>query len=124
MKYSGATDVVVDFLVPARLASRYRASVTAISPLEAELRFAFCPSIFASGVLVSCPAAMLVVVGREVVGARGILWMEPAMKRTVGRFQFESPMAAPDLERVRHLCHIEEETLVEPVLDVVAEHLH
>ena len=110
MNANGAR-VLIDFLVPARLASRYRASVTALSPIEAEISFPFCPSIFGSGVLVSCPATLSLVIGSKVTGARGILWIGQGAKRTTARFQFEKLVGEEDLELWRHACQLDEPKL-------------
>jgi hypothetical protein len=104
VKKNAASDVVIDFLVPARFASRYRAAVTAICTVEAELRFAFCPRLFGTGVLVSCPATLSLVRGPTVIGSRGILWIGQDSERTTARFQFESPLSLSQVELLRHAC--------------------
>src|SRR5882724_2477851 len=107
MNKSGASDVVIDLLVPARFASRYRASVTSISALEAELRFAFCPRLFNSGVLVSCPATLSIVRGPHVIGERGILWIGQDSQRATARFQFERPIPQAQVELIRRACRVD-----------------
>ena len=62
-------DLTVDFLVPACLASRYRARLVAVSASEAELRLSFCPSMFRSGDLTACPAEISLVVAVPSVAA-------------------------------------------------------
>jgi hypothetical protein len=108
MKNGSATrDVLIDLLVPARFASRYRARVTSLSPREADLRFAYCPSLFTSGVLVSCPATLSIARGPNVIGSRGILWIGPDSEHATARFEFEKPMSASDLEVLRRICHLD-----------------
>jgi hypothetical protein len=118
----GASELVVDFLVPARLASRYRARLTALSPLDAEIAFAFPPSIFRSGVLVSCPARICFVRGREVVSTRGILWIDKGSNRATGRLQFEKPMMFRELDVLRQAFALEPPPLAlpEPMLEPAA----
>ena len=108
MKKSGASDVVIDLLVPARFASRYRAAVTAISAVEAELRFAFCPRLFGSGVLVSCPATLSLVRGPTVIASRGILWIGQDSERATARFEFEAPISTTQVEMLRQACQVHE----------------
>ena len=99
-------DVLIDLLVPARFASRYRAIVTALSPSDASLRFAFCPSVFCSGVVVSCPATLSVQRGSTVTGARGILWAGRDSERTTARFEFEQPISSLQIELLRRVCNV------------------
>jgi hypothetical protein len=99
-------DVLIDLLVPARFASRYWAVVTALSPQDASLRFAFCPSVFGSGVVVSCPATLSVHRGLHVTGTRGILWAGRDSQRTTARFEFEQPISSLQTELLRRVCHI------------------
>ena len=103
MKRSGvAAGLVVDFLVPARLASRYRARLTALSPLEAELRLSFCPSIFRSGALTCCPAEISAVFGAAAVRVRGSFRVEGGSSGTTARFRFDPPIALRELEVLQH----------------------
>ena len=103
MNRSGfAAGLVVDFLVPARLASRYRARLTALSPLEAELRLSFCPSIFRSGALTCCPAEISAVFGAAAVRVRGSFHVEGGSSGTTARFRFDPPIALRELEVLQH----------------------
>jgi len=106
MRKSGTSDVVIDLLVPARFASRYRATVTSISALDAEVRFAFCPRLFGSGVLVSCPATLSLVRGPNVLACRGILWIGDDAERTSARFQFEVAISQSQVDLVRRACDV------------------
>jgi len=108
VKKSGPSDVVIDLLVPARFASRYRAAVTAISSVEAELRFAFCPRLFGSGVVLSCPATLSLVRGPNVLASRGILWIGQDSERATARFEFESPISRSQLQMLRQACQVEQ----------------
>ena len=101
MGHIGNHDVLIDLLVPARFASRYRAVVTSLSALDAGLRFAFCPSVFGSGILVSCPATLSIHRGPNVIGARGILWVGKDAARTTARFEFEKPISRAEMEAFR-----------------------
>ena len=77
MKQNGVVGgLLIDFLVPACLASRYRARLTALSPAEAELSLSFCPSIFRSGALTCCPAEISAVFGASAVRVRGSFHLE------------------------------------------------
>jgi len=103
MKRNGiAAGLVVDFLVPARLASRYRARLTALSPVEAELRLSFCPSIFRSGTLACCPAEISAVFGAAAVRVRGSFHVDGGSSGTTARFRFDPPIALRELEVLQH----------------------
>jgi hypothetical protein len=99
-------DLTVDFIVPACLASRYRARLVAVSASEAELRLSFCPSMFRSGELTACPAEISLIVGAAVVRRRGLFEIEGANgnSATMGHFAFEQPVADGDLELLRSAC--------------------
>ena len=99
-------DVLIDLLVPARFASRYWAVVTALSPQDASLRFAFCPSVFGSGVVVSCPATLSLRRGLHVTATRGILWAGRDSERRTARFEFAQPISSLQIELLRRVCHI------------------
>jgi hypothetical protein len=123
---NAVSDLVVDFLVPACLASRYRARLAALSSLEAELRFAFCPSMFRSGTIDSCPAEISLVLGAVVVRLRGSFSVERVARGTIGRLRFVEPAEAADLETLRRACRIDgTERCIEreeaPVLEEAAE---
>jgi hypothetical protein len=99
MKPNGpSASLVIDFLVPACLASRYRARLTALSPFEAELRLSFCPSIFRSGILNCCPAEISVVSRGAWVRARGSFRLDGGSSGTTARFHFEPPITPRDLK--------------------------
>ncbi len=99
MKQKGVTGgLVIDFLVPARLASRYWARLTALSAAEAELSLSFCPSIFRSGVLTCCPAEISAVFGASAVRVRGSFHLEGGSSCTTARFRFDPPITLRDLE--------------------------
>ena len=100
-------DVLIDLLVPARFASRYRATMTGLSPLEADLRFAYCPSLFTSGILVSCAATLSIIRGPSVIGSRGILWIGRDSDRASARFEFEKPISRLQFELFRRTCHVD-----------------
>ena len=99
-------DLTVDFLVPACLASRYRARLVAVSAAEAELRLSFCPSMFRSGELTACPAEISLIVGSAVVRRRGLFEIAGANgnSATIGHFAFEQPVDDGDLELLRGAC--------------------
>jgi hypothetical protein len=103
---NAASDLVVDFLVPACLASRYRARLSSLSPLGAELRFAFCPSIFRSGTVDSCSAEISLVLGAVVVRLRGSFRVEREERGAIGRMRFVEPAEPEDLETLRRACRI------------------
>jgi hypothetical protein len=124
--HHGVSDLVVDFLVPASLASRYRARLASLSPLEAQLRFAFCPSIFRSGIVDSCPAEISLVFGAVVVRLRGSFSVEHEETGTIGRLRFVEPAEPADLETLRRACRIDcdercVEREVQPAPDEAAE---
>lgn len=111
MKQNGsASDIVLDFLVPARLASRYRVRLKALSPLSAELQLAFCPSIFRSGVLVSCPAELSLVLRDDALRLRGIFRVERGANDTTGRLQFSEAVMFRDLELLRRACRLDDDS--------------
>ena len=99
-------DLTVDFLVPACLASRYRARLVAVSASEAELRLSFCPSMFRSGELTVCPAELSLIVGAAIVRRRGLFEIDGANGNnvTIGHFAFEQPVDDGDLELLRSAC--------------------
>jgi hypothetical protein len=103
----GTTELVVDFLVPACVASRYRARLASLSPIEAELRFAFCPSIFRSGAVESCPAEISLALGAIIVRLRGRFSVQREDKTTIGHLRFAEPAEAADLETLRRACQID-----------------
>ncbi len=99
MKQKGVVGgLLIDFLVPACLASRYRARLTALSSAEAELSLSFCPSIFRSGAVTCCPAEISAVFGASAVRVRGSFHLEGGSSCTTARFRFDPPIALRDLE--------------------------
>jgi hypothetical protein len=90
--------LVIDFLVPASLASRYWARLTALSPAEAELSLSFCPSIFRSGARTCCPAEISAVFGASAVRVRGSFHLEGGSSCTTARFRFDPSITLRDLE--------------------------
>jgi hypothetical protein len=119
MKQKGATgELVIDFLVPASLASRYRAQLTALSAAEAELSLSFCPSIFRSGALTCCPAEISAVFGASAVRVRGSFHLEGGSTCTTARFRFDPPIAMRDLQ-ILQLARPEDPDVVPPSDSVV-----
>jgi hypothetical protein len=118
-------DLTVDFLVPACLASRYRARLVAVSPAAAELRLSFCPSMFRSGDLTACPAELSLIIGAAVVRRRGLFEIEGAngCSATTGRFAFEEPVDGGDLELLRSACLVATPLLATPDADTQREDL-
>lgn len=94
-------EAVLDLRVPANLASRYRARVVSVSPLEAMLELPFRPVLFRTGVLDSCPATLTVVVGTLSTCVRGTFRMEDGLDSRSARFDFESPLGLRELELLR-----------------------
>ena len=90
--------LVIDFLVPASLASRYWARLTALSSAEAELSLSFCPSIFRSGARTCCPAEISAVFGASAVRVRGSFHLEGGSSCTTARFRFDPSITLRDLE--------------------------
>jgi len=103
----GTSELVVDFLVPAYLASRYRARLASLSPFGAELRLAFCPSIFRSGAFESCPAEISLALGAIIIRLRGRFSVQRDDKATIGHLRFAEPAEPADLEALRRACRIE-----------------
>lgn len=116
-------DVVVDFLVPARLASRYRARLTALSPIEATLSLRFCPSLFRSGIIACCQAEISLIAGAAAARVRGVFQLESSVDSSAGadrdgrerpvaqarngttaRFRFAETVSPADLELLAKAC--------------------
>lgn len=116
LRQAAVEDLTVDFLVPACLASRYRARLVAVSSAAAELRLSFCPSMFRSGDLTACPAELSLIVGAAVVRRRGLFEIEGAngCSATTGRFAFEEPVDGGDLELLRSACLVAEPLITPP----------
>lgn len=100
-------DLVIDLLVPASVASRYRARLVAASSVEAEIVFYFCPSVFRSGVLESCPASLSVGAALEFVQLGGILRVERTATAARGRVRFSPPASSPEIETLQRLCGVD-----------------
>jgi hypothetical protein len=100
-------DLVLDLLVPARLASRYRARLEALSMSEAELHLTFCPSIFRSGDVASCPAEISLSHGRAAVRLRGSFSIERGPRDIVGHLRFAPAPDAADVEVLRKACALD-----------------
>ena len=92
------SDALLDFLVPANLASRYRARITGVSALEAELRLPFRPALFRKGPERTCAAEMTLVVHQHVVRVKGTFCAEDPDAPTFARFRFSHPLSPRDLE--------------------------
>jgi hypothetical protein len=99
-------NLTVDFLVPACLASRYRARLVTVSAAEAELQLSFCPKMFRTGELTACPAEISLIVGAVVVRRKGLFEIEGAdgASGTTGHFAFEEPVDGGDLDLLRGAC--------------------
>lgn len=100
-------DLLIDFLVPASVASRYRARLVSLEALEAEVAFRYCPSVFRSGVLHSCPASLSLAAGPVIVRLSGILRVERGSSEVRGRLRFGSPAAPGDLDLLIRLCGLD-----------------
>src|SRR5215471_3831938 len=104
MRQKGMTGgLVIDFLVPASLASRYWARLTALSPAEAELSLSFCPSIFRSGARTCCPAEISAVFGASAVRVRGSFHLEGGSSSRTARFRFDPSITVRDLELLQQV---------------------
>ncbi len=103
-------NLTVDFLVPACLASRYRARLVTVSASEAELQLSFCPKMFRSGELTACPAEISLIVGVVVVRRRGLFEIEggDGASCTTGHFAFQEPVDGGDLDLLRGACVVAE----------------
>jgi hypothetical protein len=127
MSRRGAIEnLTVDFLVPARLASRYRARLVAVSAGAAELQLSFCPKMFRSGELTACPAEISLIVGASVVRRRGLFEIEGAdgSSGTTGHFAFEEPIEGGDLDLLRGACLAAESEVAPQYAETTSEPLH
>ena len=100
------SDLVIDLLLPASFASRYRARLTSLSRLDGQLRLAFCPSVFRSGVS-SCPADVTMVAGALVVRLRGVVEFQETAGGAVGQVHFEEPLERREFDALRDACQID-----------------
>ena len=103
---SGPLEIVVDFVLPASFASRYRARLTALSRLDGQIRLAFCPSIFRSGVS-SCPADVWLISGSVVVCVRSVVEVRISAHGTIGQIHFDRPLERREFDALRELCGVE-----------------
>jgi hypothetical protein len=119
-------NLTVDFLVPACLASRYRARLLTVSAAEAELQLSFCPKMFRSGELTACPAEISLIVGAAVVRRRGLFEIEGAdgASGTTGHFAFEEPVDGGDLDLLRGACVVAKPEAVPHDVEAPREALH
>jgi hypothetical protein len=100
------SDLVIDLLLPATFASRYRARLTSLSRLDAQLRLAFCPSVFRSGVS-SCPADVTLVAGALVLRLRGVVEFQETTGGAVGQVHFDEPLERREFDALRDACQID-----------------
>jgi hypothetical protein len=127
MSRQGAIEnLIVDFLVPACFASRYRARLVAVSAAEAELQLSFCPKMFRSGDLTACPAEISLIVGAAVVRRRGLFEIEGAggSNGTTGHFAFEEPVDGGDLDLLRGACLVAEPQATPQYAETHSQALH
>jgi hypothetical protein len=127
MSRQGAIEnLTVDFLVPACLASRYRARLVTVSAAEAELQLSFCPKMFRSGELTVCPAEISLIVGAAVVRRRGLFEIEGAegASGTTGHFAFEEPVDGGDLDLLRGACIVAKPEAVPHDVEATREVVH
>ena len=100
------SELTIDFLVPANLASRYRARLTGLSRLDGQLRLAFCPSIFRSGIS-SCRADVSLVSGSLFLKVRGVVEVHVSANGAVGQVHFGQPLERRDFDALCHACQLE-----------------
>ena len=103
---SGPLELVIDFVLPASFASRYRARLTALSRLDGQIRLAFCPSIFRAGVS-SCPADVWLISGPVVVCVRSVIEVQISAHGTIGQIHFDRPLERREFDALRELCGVE-----------------
>src|SRR5436853_165922 len=89
---------------------RYRSSREHFSPslsrLDGQLRLAFCPTVFRSGVS-SCPADVSLVAGALVVRLRGVVEFQEIAGGAVGQVHFDEPLERRDFDALREACQID-----------------
>jgi hypothetical protein len=103
---TGPLELVIDLVLPARFASRYRARLTALSRLGAQIRLAFCPSIFRAGVS-SCPADVWVASGPVMICLRTVVEVQISSHGTIGQIHFDRPLERAEFEALRDLCGVD-----------------
>ena len=97
-------DAQLDFIVPAKLASRYRARITEVSAEEARLRMPFLPSMFRKGVMASCAAQLTVAEDERATCVRGVFRPDEADASQDAHFRFAQPISTRELEVLRGRC--------------------
>ena len=97
-------DAQLDFLVPAKLASRYRARIIEVSNEEARLRMPFLPSMFRKGVMASCAAQLTVAEHERATCVRGVFRPDEADASQDAHFRFAQPISPRELEALRGRC--------------------
>jgi hypothetical protein len=100
-------ELVVDLIVPASIASRYRARLIALTRLDAQLRLPFCPSLFRSGVS-SCPAVIWLVSGDLFAPLRGVVGFQAGAKEALGVIHFDQPLERRDFDALLRVCQPED----------------
>ena len=105
-------ELVVDLIVPASIASRYRARLIALTRLDAQLRLAFCPSLFRSGVS-SCGAVIWLVSGDLFAPLRGVVGFQAGAKEATGVIHFDQPLERRDFDALQRVCQPEDAVFAE-----------
>jgi hypothetical protein len=105
-------ELVVDLIVPASIASRYRARLIALTRLDAQLRLAFCPSLFRSGVS-SCGAVIWLVSGDLFAPLRGVVGFQAGAKEAIGVIHFDQPLERRDFDALQRVCQPEDAVFAE-----------
>lgn len=101
-------ELVVDFALPASLASRYRARLVAVSRLEVQVRFFFQPSLFRKQLLESYPVELSLVLSNRGLRLPGVLSVDPRAGSAAARIRFDEPVALPDYALLRRASGLEE----------------
>lgn len=101
-----AGEAQVDFLVPAKLASRYHVRITEVSAQEARLRMPFLPSMFRKGVMSCCPAQLTVAADEHATCVRGVFAPDEADGSEDAHFRFAQPITPRELEILRGTCEV------------------
>ena len=118
---AAAIDLVVDFRVPASVASRYRARLLSVSRSQAQIVFLFPPSLFRSIANQPCMAEISLVLGRSVVRACGLCRMDGGSGGTGARIRFNEPIALHDYALLRRICGPETAASETPAADLELE---
>ena len=106
------SELVVDLIVPASIASRYRARLVALTRLDGQLRLSFCPSFFRSGVS-SCAAVIWLVSGELFAPLRGVVGFQAGAKEAIGVIHFDQPLERRDFDALLHVCQPEDAVFAE-----------